>query len=246
LEVVDLGEKQATVKQILVITDGCSNIGNDPIEAAMRARRAGIVVNVIGVVDKGDMGKTGREEAMSIADAGGGMCRIVHPADLAATAQMMTHHTMQATLQQVVNQQLQQLMGKQSDDLPPAERTRIMQVVDKLEEEVSLRLAVAIDTSASMKEKMLTVREAVRDLSFSLQARLGKSTVAVISFPGQGEDLVNSVSGFADKVDMQSLDRLFVARGGTPTGPAIDFAVSLFDEQDMDDAENWANTPVVR
>jgi Ca-activated chloride channel homolog len=244
--VVDLGEKQATVKQILVLTDGCSNIGNDPVEAAMRAKRAGIVVNVIGVVDKGDMGKTGREEAMSIADAGGGMCRIVHPADLAATAQMLTHHTMQATLQQVVNQQLQQLLGKQSEELPPTERTRIMQVVDKLEEEVNLQLVVAIDTSASMKEKMLTVREAVQDLSLSLQARLGKSTVAVISFPGQGSDLVNSVLPFTNQVDMRSLGKLFVARGGTPTGPAIDYAVAIFGESGMDDTGDWPNTSIVR
>lgn len=243
-----MGEKQATVKQILVVTDGCSNIGNDPIESAMRARKAGIIVNVIGVVDKGDMGKTGREEAMSIADAGGGMCRIVHPTDLAATAQMMTHQTMQATLQQVVNQQLQQLMGKQADDLPPAERTRIMQVVDKLEEEISLRLVVGIDTSASMKEKMSTVREAIRDLSFSLQARVGKSSVAVISFPGQGDQLVNPVTGFSEGVDMHILDRMFVARGGTPTGPAIDFAVSLFDESDRDDdaGRNWLDSSIVR
>jgi len=222
--------EQGTIRQILVVTDGCSNVGADPIECATRARKKGIVVNVIGVVDKGSMGKSGRDEAMSIADAGGGMCRIVSPVDLSATAQMMTHQTMQMTLQQVVNKELMQVMGKTTDDLPPQERASVMQVVEKLEEEVRLELVVAVDTSASMKENIPTVREAIRDLSLSLQARVGESSVALISFPGQGEDLVRSVQGFEPGVDMIALEGIFVARGGTPTGPAIEYACTLFDD----------------
>ncbi|WAH39098.1 vWA domain-containing protein [Alicyclobacillus dauci] len=219
--------KEATIRQILVITDGCSNIGDDPIEAAARAHQRGIVVNVVGVVDKGDMGGQGRDEAMSIADAGGGMCRIVHPVDLSATAQMMTHQTMQMTLQQVVNQELLSVMGKTTEELPPAERSRVMQVVDKLEEEVALQLVVAIDMSASMKEKIPTVREAVRDLALSLQVRVGRAQVAVLSFPGQGDAPTKLIQGFAEQVDMQEMEMSLQARGGTPTGPAIDHAVEL-------------------
>lgn len=225
-------EKQAKIRQILVVTDGCSNIGDDPIEAARTARRKGIVVNVIGVVDKGDMGKQGREEAMSIADAGGGMCRIVHPADLAATAQMLTHQTMQLTLQQVVNKELLQVMGQQTEDLPPEKRAAVMQVVDKLEEELQLELIVAVDTSASMKEKIPTVREAIRDLSISLQARVGESQVAVLTFPGIGEALTERAQEFSDRVDMKQLEAVFIARGGTPTAPAIHEAIRMFEELD--------------
>lgn len=239
-EVGLLGEKEATVKQILVITDGCSNVGADPVEAAMRARRSGILVNVIGIVDKGDMGRSGKQEAVSIADAGGGMCRIVQSVELAATAQMMTHHTMQATLAQVVNKELQQLIGKDTDDLPPAERTRVMQMVDKLEEEVNLELVVAVDTSASMKDKMNTVREAIRDLSLSLQARMGKSLVAVLAFPGEGDENVQRISGFREQVSLKELSQVFVARGGTPTGPAIDYAIDLFHEvRNSLDTDDW-------
>lgn len=178
------------------------------------------------------MGKAGRDEAMSIADAGGGMCRIVHPVDLAATAQMMTHQTMQMTLQQIVNKELMQVMGKTTEDLPPVERASVMQVVDKLEEEIRLQLVVAVDTSASMKENIPTVREAIRDLSLSLRARMGESMVALISFPGEGEEMVRSVQGFEPIVDMVVLESIFVARGGTPTGPAIDFACTLFADLD--------------
>jgi Ca-activated chloride channel family protein len=231
----NLGDKQATMRQILVVTDGCSNVGVDPVEMSARAHRKRITVNVIGIVDKGDMGKKGRQEAKSIADAGGGMCRIVEPVELSATAQMMTHQTMQMTLQQVVNQELLQVMGKTTEDLPPIERSRVMQVVDKLEEEVHLQLVVAVDTSASMRDKTPTVREAIRDLSLSLQARAGKSDVAVLTFPGSDEAPVRVVHEFADRVDMIALESSLSTKGGTPTGPAIEAALNLFEASRADE-----------
>jgi Ca-activated chloride channel homolog len=238
-EVADLGDKAGTIRQILVVTDGCSNIGEDPVACASRARKDNVVVNVIGVVDTGDMGKHGKNEAMSIADAGGGMCRLVQPVELSATAQMMTHQTMQLTLQQVVNQELLQVMGKTAEDLPPADRSRVMQIVDKLEEEVRLEVVVAVDMSASMRDKVPTVREAIRDLALSLQARQGQSVVAVVSFPGPQEDMVKVVQPFAHDVDMTSLEHMLVARGGTPTGPAIDHAVRMFRELQDEDVDEF-------
>ncbi len=245
----DLGGQQAVIRQLLVITDGCSNVGIDPVAAAAEARRRGVVVNVIGVVDKGDMGRHGREEAMSIADAGGGMCRVVEPSLLSATAQMMTQQTVHMTLQQVVNQELMQVMGKSAEDLPPVERSRVMQVVDKLEEEVSLHVVVAVDTSASMKDKMATVREAIRDLAFSLQARQGESRVAVLAFPGSGDEPVRLVQPFSEQLNVTALENMLVARGGTPTGPAIERGVALFDEirgRDEDDRPSNADDLPVR
>ncbi|OFW81971.1 MAG: hypothetical protein A2201_08845 [Alicyclobacillus sp. RIFOXYA1_FULL_53_8] len=245
--VKELRDKQATIRQLLIITDGCSNVGEDPVTAATQARQKTVVVNVIGIVDKGDLGKQGRSEAMSIAEAGGGMCRLVQAADLAATAQMMTHQTMQMTLQQVVNQQLLQVVGKTTEDLPPAERTKVMQLMDKLEEEVCLELVVALDTSASMREKMPLVQEAVRDLTLSLQAREGDSRVAVVAFPGNHDEMVRVVQPFSDQLDLSALESVWTARGGTPTGPAISFATRLFDElgrpnrTDNDEDSGWTD-----
>ncbi len=227
MEVRELAETQATLKQILVITDGCSNVGEDPVAAAERARRQGIAINVIGVVDQGDMGRQGREEAMSIADAGGGLCRIVEPQELSATAQMLTHQTVQMTLQQAVNQELMQALGKTVEDLPPSERIKVARVMETMEEESCLVLVVAVDTSASMREKMPTVQEAIRDLSLSLQARKGPSQVAVTVFPGSATEMVRTVQPFADGVDTDKLETMLVARGGTPTGPAIAYATDL-------------------
>lgn len=224
----ELEDRQATIRQVLVITDGCSNVGEDPVDVAVRAHLKNIAVNVIGIVDKGDLGKQGRSEAMSIADAGGGMCRIVQATELAATAQMMTHQTMQMTLQQVVDKQLLEVVGKSTDELPPAERTKVMQVMEQLEEEIRLELVVAIDTSASMRDKMALVKEAVRDLTLSLQARAGEALVAVIAFPGEHDEMVRSVQTFSNGLDMNALDEVWTARGGTPTGPALDYALTLF------------------
>jgi Ca-activated chloride channel homolog len=221
---------KGTIRQILLITDGCSNLGGDPVEIAQQARQKRIVVNVIGIVDKGDLGRAGKEEILSISDAGGGMCRVVQSSELSATAQMMTHQTMQMTLQQVVNQELMEAMGKSTDDLAPAERARVAKVVDKLEEELRLELVVAVDTSASMKDKMQMVREAIRDLSLSLEARLGETEVAVIAFPGSSGKEAEVIQPFTAQLDVTRLEGKLTARGGTPTAPALKEAIRLFAE----------------
>ncbi|GAB6891507.1 hypothetical protein JCM14450A_25130 [Geobacillus stearothermophilus] len=43
--------RKGTLRQILLITDGCSNHGEDPAAMAALAREQGITVNVIGVLD---------------------------------------------------------------------------------------------------------------------------------------------------------------------------------------------------
>ncbi|MGO4369896.1 hypothetical protein AB4Z21_03675, partial [Paenibacillus sp. MCAF20] len=50
------------MKQILLITDGCSNVGLSPVVAAAHAHSEGISVNVVGVLDQGDYGKQSRDE----------------------------------------------------------------------------------------------------------------------------------------------------------------------------------------
>lgn len=59
------------MRQILLITDGCSNVGVSPVVAAAHAKEEGITVNVIGVVDQGELGMLGAEEIREIAEAGG-------------------------------------------------------------------------------------------------------------------------------------------------------------------------------
>lgn len=58
------------MKQIMLITDGCSNVGESPVLAAAHALQEGITVNVVGVVDYGTIGEIGAREIADIAKAG--------------------------------------------------------------------------------------------------------------------------------------------------------------------------------
>jgi Ca-activated chloride channel homolog len=58
-----------------------------------------------------------------------------------------------------------------------------MEVVEELGETVNLQVLILVDTSGSMKTKLQTVKEALLDLSISLNARLGNNEFSVFVFP---------------------------------------------------------------
>ena len=59
------------IRQILLITDGCSNQGDDPIAMAALAKEQGITVNVIGVMEQDVIDEKGMNEIEGIAMSGG-------------------------------------------------------------------------------------------------------------------------------------------------------------------------------
>lgn len=215
------------MKQIILITDGCSNVGINPVAAAAQARAEGLVVNVIGVVDSGELGELGACEIREIAEAGGGLSRVVAPAQLSQTMQMMTRKTVISTIHQAVNRELKGILGQHAalEELPPEERSRVVGVIDDLGESVELRVALLVDTSASMKPKLRAVEEAVRELTLSLQSRKGRSELAVFHFPGNTPEEAESarlLCGWSN--DLAKLKHLFYKlniKGTTPTGPAL-------------------------
>lgn len=227
------------MKQIILITDGCSNIGIDPTIASAHALEEGIVVNVIGVVDQSEIGARGRLEISEIAKAGGGMSRIVNARQLTQTVQMMTRATVMQTIHQVVKQQLQQVTGQtELEQLPLEQRAQVVQVMDDLTETTSLDIALLVDTSASMRSKLQAVEEAIQDLMLSLQARQGESRCAIFHFPGSHSGV--EVEMKADwTADMKQLGRMFSQLnigGTTPTGPALLKVVRFFVEGRLPDA----------
>jgi Ca-activated chloride channel family protein len=223
--------EQVELKQILLITDGCSNIGGSPADAAEHARLQGITVNVIGIVDGGQLGSHGRKEVQEIAEAGGGMSRIVEIRELAQTMHMMTRYTMQMTIQQAVNKELESIVGKEMTDLPPGKRMQIAHVIDRAGEEARLRLVLLVDVSASMKEKLPKVKEAIRDLEIGLDARRGKHRVAVMTYPA-GDRTAKVNSRFCEKPGLAALSAELSTSGGTPTGPALEQAILLLVEEE--------------
>ncbi|CAM3692649.1 hypothetical protein MALU111345_17970 [Marinicrinis lubricantis] len=212
------------MKQIILITDGCSNVGMDPVAAAAHARSEEIIVNVIGVVDQGEIGRLGTQEVQSIAEAGGGMSRIVSVQDLSRTVQMVTRKTVMSTVQIAVQKELKQMMDSDSiEDLHPVRRAKAVQIIDQLSEQIDLKVVLLIDASASMKSKLSAVENAIHDLMLSLQAREGRSEIAVFHFPGSGWN-EDAALDMAWTKDTRSIPRLFDKldmKGATPTGPAM-------------------------
>ncbi|TJY38554.1 hypothetical protein E5161_19890 [Cohnella pontilimi] len=212
------------MKQILLITDGCSNVGESPVSAAALAFAEGITVNVAGVIDEGAIGEQGAVEIAEIAKAGGGMSRIVTTHQLSHTVQMMTRQTVAGTIRHAVNQELKQLFGLDSvGALPPPKRAEVVRVMDELEETSELRVALLIDASASMKPKLHAVEDAVRDLALSLQSRNGRSAVAVFHFPGDFGHLpcVLDCGWTTEAGKLHSMFTRIRMKGTTPTGPAL-------------------------
>ncbi len=213
------------MKQILLITDGCSNVGVSPVIAAAQAKSEGIVVNVIGVVDYGELGLLGSEEISEIAAAGGGRSRAVSSGQLSQTVQMMTRKTVSQTIQQAIGKELQQILGhSRIEQLPPEQRAEVVQVIDEMSETSSLRVALLIDASASMKPKLPAVKEAIRDLLLSLRAREGRSELAVFHFPATANGEEPLEMDLAWTTELANIDKMFYKinmRGTTPTGPAL-------------------------
>lgn len=220
------------IRQILLITDGCSNQGEDPIAMAALAREEGITVNVIGVMEHDVIDEKGIKEIENIAMSGGGVSQIVYTQQLAQTVQMVTRKAMTQTLQGVVNKELQQILGKNQtiEDLPPEKRGEIIEVVDELGETVELDVLILVDTSASMKQKLPTVKEALLDLSLSLNARSGNNQFSVFVFPGKKNNVEKLLDWTPNLHALTGIFAQLTTGGTTPTGPAIRTALSAFQE----------------
>lgn len=222
--------KPGTLRQILLITDGCSNQGTDPAAMAALARESGITVNVIGVMENDTIDDQGMKEIEAIASAGGGVSQIVYAQALSHTVQMVTRKAMTTTIQGVINKELKQILGRAStiEDLPPDKRGEVIEVVDELSETSDLEVLVLVDTSASMKHKLPTVKESLIDLSISLNSRIGNNRFSVFIFPGKKND-VEKLLDWTPK--LESLSKIFeklTPRGITPTGPALSEALQYF------------------
>ncbi|MFC7748939.1 VWA domain-containing protein [Paenibacillus thermoaerophilus] len=211
------------MNQILLITDGCSNAGGSPAAAAAVAKAEGITVNVIGLLGGDEFDERGAEEVSAIAGAGGGIARLVQPKLLSRTVQMMTRRTAVQTVQHAVERELRQILGqdKPLEALPPEQRGQVVQLIDDRSETLSLRVALVIDTSASMKPKLGAVREAIQDLMLSLRAREGSSEICVFHFPGRSGEADLSLPWTSELANVERMFYNLDMRGTTPTGPAL-------------------------
>lgn len=244
--------EKGTLKQILLITDGCSNKGEDPSATAALAFQQGVTVNVIGILDDHQTEESsGLQEVEDIALSGGGVSQIVYKESLSQTVQMVTKQAMNQTLQGFVNKELTHILGEGQTmtDLDPEKRGEVMEVVEEIGETCNLEVLVLVDTSASMHNKLETVKEALIDLSISLNARIGNNQFSIFSFPGRRKE-IEKVFDWSPRLESVSTIFPKLTSGGiTPTGPAIKEAIyqfskkgllrSLRDEDGPDVEEAW-------
>jgi Ca-activated chloride channel family protein len=221
------------MRQILLLTDGCSNVGLRPETAAAAIYEQGVVVNAVGILENGEIGRHGMEEVKAVAKFGGGIARFVRQADLSQTLQAVTVQAITQTIQRVVSDELARIIGTGAlESLPPERRLPVYQMIERIEEEASLRLVVLIDTSASMKSKFRAIEKALNDLSLALQSRRGNSAVCVVLFPGKRQ-LIDVKAKWTESGFLT--ERLFSQHdlnGTTPTGPALVASLNLFHELD--------------
>lgn len=247
-----LSLNKGTLKQILLMTDGCSNHGENPVQIANLAFKQGITVNVIGILDDNeDVNKSGLNEVEDIAEAGGGISQVVYKEDLSQTVQMVTQQAMTGTLQGIVNKQLTNIFGKEQSltEIDPEKRGEVMEVIEDLGETCHLDVLILVDTSASMHNKLATVKEALIDLSISLYARTGENSFAIYQFPGR-RNHVEKVQDWLPELDsMSTVFPKLLSGGITPTGPALKEAIyefsqmsvkeSLLNEETIDEERFW-------
>ncbi|SDZ66326.1 Ca-activated chloride channel family protein [Evansella caseinilytica] len=218
---------KGTLRQLLLLTDGCSNSGEDPVAIAALAKEEGVTVNVIGIVNDGEMSEHGITEVEAIAKSGGGISQIVYARQLSQTVQMVTRKAMTQTIHGVVNREIAQILGeeKEMEDLEPEKRGQLMEVVDELGETLDLEVFILVDTSASMKNKLPMVQEALVDLSVSLRSRTGNNEFALYSFPGKRSDIEKLISWTPHFDSLAGAFKKMSTSGVTPTGPAIQEAL---------------------
>jgi len=215
------------LKQIILVTDGHSNKGGSPIDAAYRAGEQGITVNAIGILDAGRLGRLGREEVLQIAGAGGGICHFTSTENLGSTVHSITVQATRYSIELFVNQHLQKIEGTDLHNISPARRGKIIPILTKLEDELELHLALVIDASGSMANKSSQVKQSLQDFLLSLKARRGLVKFAVVQFPGPIRDTAILKQLHSENHPAGGLFQSIRYGGLTPTGPAIDTAVNL-------------------
>lgn len=219
------------LKQIILISDGQSNVGLDPAEVAEVAFNKGIKVNTIGIIDS-RKNKTPIFELEDIAERGGGICELTDLSSLSETLSRVTIKSVYETIEEVVNYELREMIDGDIKDMPPTKRHKFMNMIDKIGNEVSLKCLIVLDVSGSMKEKIKVAKKSIFELLMFLEERSGENQIGVMVFPGK-DGYYELLCDFTIDIDELRKEIEIIEIGGTtPTGPAIEGAIKLFTEEE--------------
>lgn len=219
------------IRQIILVTDGESNVGGNPIEAARRANERNITLNTIGILSQSHHQEKHFSEIIDIAKAGGGKYELSYIDDLAKTIQSLSYKTISTTLQEVVGKQLQAMLGKDIEGLPPEARSSILDYIDAYSDDISVCCCILLDCSGSMTSKIQSARHSIIDFLHSIKGRKGSFKVGLIGFSSEVENSSIVLHSFDD--NPQQLERNLYKlqpKGATPTAIAIKHAIDMLEE----------------
>lgn len=224
-------DKVIEFKQVMLITDGESNVGMDPVKAAREGRENGVTISTIGIIDNAKNEKS-LAEIKDIAEAGGGVWELTNIQNLSAALSMVTVKSVYKTIEEAVNKELKELIGTGLNDIHPESRIKVTDMIDRLGDEINIKCCVVIDSSSSMANKMDMAKKSVLNLLRVLNQRKGKTEIAVISYPGKNDEKYDVLCEFTENIALleESLNKILIG-GNTPTGPAISSAVRLLNNQ---------------
>lgn len=224
-----MDSKEVVIKQVIVVTDGQSNVGGDPVAAAREAYSKDIIVNTIGIVDQKQQDEKPLAEIVDIAEAGGGIYEYTYIDELFQTMQSVTYKTVNRTIQEAVNKQLKEIIGQNLNDMNPASRSKILNYIDTYSDEVALQCCILLDTSGSMANKILSARYSILDLMESFKTRRGRIATAVIAYPVKEQHCGLIFDFDEDLKDLEERLYTIKTQGTTPTAPAIYYAIELIE-----------------
>ncbi|MBE6082241.1 VWA domain-containing protein [Acidilutibacter cellobiosedens] len=223
------------INQMILVTDGESNTGISPVEAAKISCEKGIKVSTIGIVDNMRKEKSLVELEMT-AQAGGGIGEITDIESLYQTLSKVTVNSVYKTIEEAVNKELKNIINKDMTEIQPKERKRIVQLIDKLEEEASLKCMILLDTSGSMNNKIEIAKKSILELLNFLNERKGETYIGVCAFSKRGESFFQVLCDFTHDIDILEGSLKQIKTGGTtPTGPAIIEGINFFHKEKDED-----------
>ncbi|EOD01139.1 vWA domain-containing protein [Caldisalinibacter kiritimatiensis] len=220
-------EKTIKFRQVILVTDGQSNVGCDPVEVARQANNEGIIVNTIGIVND-RQNEEPLLEIQRIAGEGGGVWELTDINNLSRTMEMVTQKSVYKTIEETVNKELKQILGEDIENIHPDSRKKIIDIIDKLGEEANIRCCIVLDSSGSMSKKINIAKNSILNLLRVLKGRKGKTEIAVIAYPGKKDQIYQIISGLTE--DINELERKLskIEVGGmTPTGLALKKAIEI-------------------
>lgn len=231
-------DKNLEFRQIILATDGESNIGENPIDVAKEAYNKGITISTIGIIDKSNKEKP-LAEIQKIAEVTKGISEITDIDNFSKTMEMVTQKSIYKTIEQAVSKELKAIIGQDLEEMHPESRKKIIDVIDKMDKEIDIRCCVVIDASASMSRKIDIAKKSIINLFRALKLRKGKTNISVISFPDGNNNYYKVLCPFTeDIIILEKAVQNIKVGGTTPTGIAIRKAIELLtnniDEEILD------------